>query len=486
MDTLPKFQLREGRASVTPAELALADDRPRTRGDCAAGGAFEARPCPFVGCRYNLFLDFTPSGRQGSILYNFPDREPEQMPPEKSCALDTCDEGGVTLEVVGDLINVTRERIRQLEAKALGRLQKRRAALALHEHLEDECVDERLGPLASIATAGGGTSSVATEDEDGDAAEVRNPLYVPGRVPRMGHGDLDAEAEWLLAYDIRTEREKSMPTEGGVPLNPRAVQALAFIRASWAARGRGPTLLEIGDELGVEGPNDAARRSTVSTTLQSLRDGGLLTFSRTEGARVVERPPAPVATSLEESHPVRGRRPRREPRRLPTAVPLPSEPPPPDDPPAAGAARPIEEPMTKSIDPSPKVTEVQQKILDRYEKGEAPAAIATALATTPGTVNSAIHRLRERGLVKRKAGVPGVARGPILDALLPPRARKAARVATRARRPKARPPSALALELAAKMCARITEIREALSGHDDLQRELATLTSALKALDAEG
>jgi hypothetical protein len=86
-------------------------DRPRVRADCEE----VARPCPYVGCRHNLFLDV--GKKTGAIKYNFPDREPEDMPADQSCALDVVEyhPGGVSLEVVGDLMNLTRERTRQIE-----------------------------------------------------------------------------------------------------------------------------------------------------------------------------------------------------------------------------------------------------------------------------------------------------------------------------------------------------------------------------------
>jgi DNA-directed RNA polymerase sigma subunit (sigma70/sigma32) len=49
---------------------------------------------------------------------NFPDKEPWELP--ETCALDVADRGGVTLEEVGGWLNLTRERVRQLEVHALG------------------------------------------------------------------------------------------------------------------------------------------------------------------------------------------------------------------------------------------------------------------------------------------------------------------------------------------------------------------------------
>jgi hypothetical protein len=91
--------------------------RPRTRADCENG----PRPCPWVSCKHHLYLDVNPG--TGSIKLNFPDLEPWEL--QHTCALDRADdgagEGGLTLEEVGDALNVTRERIRQMEEQALAR-----------------------------------------------------------------------------------------------------------------------------------------------------------------------------------------------------------------------------------------------------------------------------------------------------------------------------------------------------------------------------
>jgi hypothetical protein len=85
--------------------------KPRSRADCENA----ARPCPFVTCKYHLYLDVNPA--TGAIKLNFPDVEVWDM--KESCALDVADRGGITLEEVGEIMNLTRERIRQLEADGL-------------------------------------------------------------------------------------------------------------------------------------------------------------------------------------------------------------------------------------------------------------------------------------------------------------------------------------------------------------------------------
>jgi len=88
--------------------------RPRSRAECATG----PRPCMFISCKHHLYLDVNPS--TGSIKLNFPDREVWEL--ENTCALDVADRGGITLEEVGAIMNLTRERIRQVETRGLLKL----------------------------------------------------------------------------------------------------------------------------------------------------------------------------------------------------------------------------------------------------------------------------------------------------------------------------------------------------------------------------
>jgi hypothetical protein len=100
---------------IDPEEAALLGEltksRPKTRCECVAS----ARPCVFVSCKYNLYLDVNPE--TGSIKLNFPDKELWEL--EYTCALDVAEKGGITLEEVGEIMNLTRERIRQVETRGL-------------------------------------------------------------------------------------------------------------------------------------------------------------------------------------------------------------------------------------------------------------------------------------------------------------------------------------------------------------------------------
>jgi len=107
---MTKEQIRLGRL-LYPEED---HQRPRTRGECSCA----ERPCPFVSCKHHLYLDVNPE--TGSIKMNFPDVEVWEM--IETCALDVAERGGVTLEEVGEIMNLTRERIRQLEMSGLAKL----------------------------------------------------------------------------------------------------------------------------------------------------------------------------------------------------------------------------------------------------------------------------------------------------------------------------------------------------------------------------
>jgi hypothetical protein len=117
-------------------------EKPRTRVECAEG----ARPCPYVSCKHHLFLDV--SARTGAIKLNFPDLEVWEM--NETCALDIADRGGTTLEDVGAIMNLTRERIRQVEVKALAKLEALRDMAALRDYVDEGPVGKRRLPVIQV------------------------------------------------------------------------------------------------------------------------------------------------------------------------------------------------------------------------------------------------------------------------------------------------------------------------------------------------
>lgn len=96
---------------------------PARRADCAD----DARPCKAWRCRYWLPCATVPGD---------PD-EPGPRGRPTNCALDHAQDGPATLEAIGEALGVTRERIRQIEQDALGKLrnlgQNERQALGVFE-----------------------------------------------------------------------------------------------------------------------------------------------------------------------------------------------------------------------------------------------------------------------------------------------------------------------------------------------------------------
>ena len=130
-------------------------ERPRTRAECADA----PRPCPYVSCQHHLFLDV--SARTGAIKLNFPDLEVWDM--SETCALDVADRGGTTLEEVGAIMNLTRERIRQVEVKGLAKLSALRDMMALRDYVDEGPVGKRRLPVLSAEDA---DDEADAEDDD--------------------------------------------------------------------------------------------------------------------------------------------------------------------------------------------------------------------------------------------------------------------------------------------------------------------------------
>ena len=110
MKRLTREELRQGALMYPPVDI----PRPSSRAECRE----ELRPCPWVACKHHLYLDINPE--TGSIKINFPDLEPWEL--KHTCALDVAERGGITLEEVGEIMNLTRERIRQVEVRGLLKL----------------------------------------------------------------------------------------------------------------------------------------------------------------------------------------------------------------------------------------------------------------------------------------------------------------------------------------------------------------------------
>ncbi len=131
--------------------------KPKTRSQCIDG----PRPCPYVSCKHHLFLDI--SSKTGAIKMNFPDLDLWEM--GESCALDVADRGGTTLEDVGAIMNLTRERIRQVEVRALAKLEALNDMNSLRDYVDEGPVGKRRLPVINAA---------GLDDDDDDDASTND------------------------------------------------------------------------------------------------------------------------------------------------------------------------------------------------------------------------------------------------------------------------------------------------------------------------
>lgn len=111
------FILKDSRSIIEELNsLNINTTPPKTRGECP-----NFRPCPFVSCKHNLYLEVKKSG---SITLNYPEIEPEQM--KHSCALDVAEANpdGLSFSEIGEKLNLTRERVRQIQEEAFKNVKK--------------------------------------------------------------------------------------------------------------------------------------------------------------------------------------------------------------------------------------------------------------------------------------------------------------------------------------------------------------------------
>ena len=134
--------------------------RPKTRGDCAG----VPRPCPFAACKYHLYVDVN---EEGTLKVNFPDRGIDEIP--YSCSLDVADAGMHTLDEIGDAMNITRERVRQIDHGLRAKLGPALVHLA-PDDWDGEFVEGPLDDEWSAETASG-VRLVAAADSSSDAGD---------------------------------------------------------------------------------------------------------------------------------------------------------------------------------------------------------------------------------------------------------------------------------------------------------------------------
>lgn len=98
------------------------------------------RPCHHVACRYHLWTEWVYDGRAVVDLVQtrtWGDRR-------HTCALREAHRGGMSLEEIGQALHLTRERARQIQARALEDV-RRRGGDVLRCAMECEDVCEKCG-----------------------------------------------------------------------------------------------------------------------------------------------------------------------------------------------------------------------------------------------------------------------------------------------------------------------------------------------------
>jgi hypothetical protein len=275
---VPKYELDAERANVGDAELAeLELARPKTRGECVDG----ARPCPFVGCRHHLFLDLEDGAK--SIKLNFPDVAVEDL--EHSCSLDVADMGGANLDDVGDTMNVTRERIRQIEGKLLAQFRNDATG-----DLDDFADGKRHLPVLrnqrSIHLDEPETRAERNEfaeepEEDRWCAQTWRAYTRDSTT----NGHREREGKWLEEEKLKV-------------LTPRMVRAFDFV-AQWIAENeRGPSMGQIAKGLGISPTAPAAIMRTLRLReFVSFQNGDYSTM------RILKSPHDPPSTNGNGSPP---------------------------------------------------------------------------------------------------------------------------------------------------------------------------------------
>ena len=133
--------MADGEASTIP----WGDTRPQTRGECLG----RPRPCPWVSCSHHLALALVSRAMSDDAILD--------VTETRSCALDVAEAGGATLAEVGEVLLLTREGIRRIEASALRTLAATPTRARRLRLLLDETADD---PQHASAHGGGSVGAV--------------------------------------------------------------------------------------------------------------------------------------------------------------------------------------------------------------------------------------------------------------------------------------------------------------------------------------
>lgn len=97
--------------------------KPRTRAECG-----KQRPCPWISCKYHLYLDVNP--QRGRITINYPNIPPWEM--ENSCVLDLIEtsRGEMISKKIGEkALNMSRQAVCIIVLNGIRKIKRNKKAL---------------------------------------------------------------------------------------------------------------------------------------------------------------------------------------------------------------------------------------------------------------------------------------------------------------------------------------------------------------------
>lgn len=284
-------------ADIIDLDVAVATLRPpKTRGDCAHG----VRPCPWVRCKWHMVWEHQQGATRGFGRYTYHPEQVDIFDLADTCVLDVADRGPVTLEEVGNAIGSSRERVRQIEAKALSRLSKNpeardllhlvsttlipadvspparhtqvspkpklsRALLRVHEevarHQRLHGVGLSLTELRDRLNMDVATVSACARNHP-DLVEVRRVVELRAAPePEEPVVDLPAKDAPMPAPEkkhVVTTPPSACGTTTSVEVTPRQLKVLRVIEAFVTVNGTQPTSADIGERMHVSAHSVAA------------------------------------------------------------------------------------------------------------------------------------------------------------------------------------------------------------------------------------
>lgn len=229
--------------STSPRLITLHDlTRPVTRGDCANG----PRPCPWTDCRYHL-LDSVSRGYHGTY--------PDVSTMPESCVLDVADRGEQTLEQVAQILLMTRERVRQLETKAIRAARRATARGAHSRELYEAIGGEKHRPelndpresVASLAGMSGGNFQGKVAAWQPENRKRLSHWVRQKKTPETTTEQRKQPQETIMAKSGKSEKPPKPP---GVPRPDEATLAACLAHLNHL-QSAGWTTREIAQRLGV-------------------------------------------------------------------------------------------------------------------------------------------------------------------------------------------------------------------------------------------